>query len=207
MTKTLSAADNEYSVGQQTFTVDGTSATLSEAGTQTYINCIVSNTGTIASTAVFTDKDKTYTFSYPKTLPISANENPVSGPKMVKVTIAKDSQPKTNLGDSTFTVSSDTSKSGIDSCLTASGGELTQKSSATINGTKFTKLSGTEAATGNRYETTTYAIVKNNTCYHLETVIHWSVIENYAPNSGIKEFNKSAVQNILNGMVNSFKFL
>lgn len=207
MTKTDAVTGNEYQYKQNILTIDGTSATITDAGSLLYSNCIVTNSGTNESLAVFTDKAKTFTFSYPKTLSISAEETPVSGPVTIKVTITKDSQPKTNLGDSTFIVTADSSKKAVDSCLVDPIGNLIQKSSVTINGTKFTKLTSTDAAAGNRYEVATYVTVKNNVCYNIKSTIHWSVIENYAPSMGIKNFDKTKVQNTLNSILNSFKFL
>jgi membrane-bound inhibitor of C-type lysozyme len=209
MKKSLSSVGNEYTYKQMILTVDGTSATMTDAGSLTYSNCTVINSGTNQDKAVFTNKAKTFSFNYPKTLTISGDQTDPNGtgPIVTKVTITKDSQPKTNLGDSTFIVTSDSSKSSADSCIADPSGNLSQKSSVTINGTKFTKLTSTEAAAGNRYETATYIASKDNICYTIESTVHWSVIENYAPNTGIVNFNKSKVQSVLDGMINSFKFL
>jgi hypothetical protein len=95
----------------------------------------------------------------------------------------------------------------VRSCLTGPDGLLAQKSQATINGEKFTKLTFTEAAAGNRYETTQYAAVRDNTCYIVGYTIHSTVFENYAPTSGIQQFNKTKVQTALESIASTFKFL
>lgn len=82
----------------------------------------------------------------------------------------------------------------------------TSSGAANINGVTFTKFTAQGAAAGNRYDTTSYRTVRSNRCYAVEYTIHYGNIQNYDQNSGIKEFDESAVTSTFEAIAKSFKF-
>ncbi|MCA9730335.1 MAG: hypothetical protein KC729_21825, partial [Candidatus Eisenbacteria bacterium] len=51
----------------------------------------------------------------------------------------------------------------------------------TLDGVSYSVASRREAAAGNRYEETVYAIRGTRPCVAVRTLIHYGVIENYPP--------------------------
>jgi plastocyanin len=172
------------------------------------------NPPAVSGTKTFTDPAGTFTFDYPSQFTVaSSGDNSFwmsnstrPGTVLAIMTIPKSFEPNTNFGDARFTVGKSTDSSAVSSCLTATNG-ATKVGTVTINGTTFTKIAAKDAAAGNIYETTSYRTVKNNQCYAVEYTIHSGNIQNYDPSLGITAFDKAKVQNILENIVQSFKFL
>ena len=57
----------------------------------------------------------------------------------------------------------------------------TAASEETLDGTPYSVGRMTEAAVGNRYDETVYAIPGTNPCLAVRYFIHWTVMENYPP--------------------------
>jgi len=68
-------------------------------------------------------------------------------------------------------------------------------------------MKSSDPGAGNIYDTTSYKTIKNNMCYAVEYTVHSTNINNYSPDQNIKEFDKVKIENILNEMVKSFRFL
>jgi hypothetical protein len=75
-----------------------------------------------------------------------------------------------------------------------------------IGGLPFTKVSFQGAGAGNRYDTTSYRVVRDNQCYAVEYTIHYGVLENY-PKGSVKAFDEAKVQSALDEVAQSFQFL
>lgn len=207
------------------FLSKGDNAFLLENDTQTFADCVANaatgaaSTTTSGSTKTFTDTGKTFSFSYPNNFTVSGGgvgysqswmvNATTSGLTLAKATLPRAFQPNTNFSEATLTVGTSADPSAIATCLTynPSGGPVRAAQKVSINGTAFTKFSSSDAGAGNRYETTSYRTLRNNQCYALEYTIHSTNIGNYDPSQGVKEFDQTSVQNALDGVVNSFKFL
>ncbi len=195
----------------------GTTATSTVTTTNTTPTNDVGTTSSDVSSYI--DQGKIFTFMYPPAISISGGgvkhtrewmqNASADGLLLVRASLASAFEPKTNFGDAVMTVGSSADAGAVSTCSSTpvSGGGPAQKSVVTINGTTFTKFVTTDAAAGNRYETTSYRTVRNNQCYAIEYTIHYSNIDNYSHDQGITAFDKAKVQNILESMVRSFKFL
>jgi len=218
----VSGSGVRYEKDGVVFAGKGDNAFLEENGTQTYIDCVA--TGSPAGSATttgakeFTDSAGTFSFMYPDTVTVSGggvgytqswmNNATTSGLILAKGTLSKAFQPKTNFSEATFTVGTSPDPSAVAECLTynPSGGPATAPTKETINGTTYTVFHSSDAGAGNFYETTSYRTVRNNQCYAVEYTIHSTNIHNYSPDQGITEFDKTAVTNVLDGIVHSFRF-
>jgi hypothetical protein len=166
----------------------------------------------VAKDRSFVDGDKTVTFNYPQDFIAIASRigdwrtnTTIPGKRIASLTIPKSYQASTNFSEATFTIGSSNATQGLTSCLTPMNGERA-KGTAVIGGETFTKITLSEGAAGNYYDTTSYRIVKNGQCYAVEYTIHSTNFANYPADSGIKEFDTQKIVGVLEGMVQSFAF-
>ncbi len=217
-----SASGIRYENGTQVFVGKGSNAFLEEDGIQTYVDCVAAGAQSSGSSAggekQFADSAGVFTFTYPSMVTVSGSSAGYtqswmvnassSGLILAKATLGKSFQPDTNFSEGTFTVGTSADPSAVATCLTynPTGGPVTPSTVQTNNGTKFSVLHSNDAAAGNRYDTTSYRTVRNNQCYAIEYTIHSTAIGNYDPKQGITEFDQTAVMDVLNGIVESFRF-
>jgi len=124
------------------------------------------------------------------------------GTRIFTLTLPKSFQPNTNFSEAMVTVGVSMDPTGVNGCMQAENGEIARSS-----GTAFSRFTLSDAGAGNYYETTSYRTLKNGACLSIETVIHSTSIDAYPTSSGIKAFNKSAVQQKLNQIINSVELL
>lgn len=126
---------------------------------------------------------------------------------LARITIPRTYMPNTNFSDANLTIGVSTNPQAIKSCASdMSNGEI-NGGVKTISGYPFSKLLLSGAGAGNLYETTSYRGLLDGDCYVLEYTIHSTNIGNYPPEQGVKEFDKNKIQNELETIINSFKFL
>lgn len=214
----ISGSGTRYEANGTVLVTKGDNAFLQENGVTTYSNCLANGTVPTnnGTTQTFIDSGKTFSFIYPKNLSVTGGElgyptnwrNNVSTLGLILATVAipRDTQPKTNFSQATFTVGTSGDPQAVKDCLIATNGEIA-KESISINGVVYKKFILSDAAVGNRYDTTSYRTMKNDQCYVIEYVIHSTAIGNYDPNQGITQFDITSVTAILESMVQSFKFL
>lgn len=215
-----SASGTRYESGTSVFVTKGDNAFLEENGTQTFADCVANSSPQATTNGLkqFTDSAGTFAFMYPNTVSVTGGgigytqdwmvNATTSGLLLAKATLDQSFQPKTNFSDAKLTVGTSPDPSAVSTCLTynPSGGPATTPTNVTINGTTYTVMHSNDAAAGNRYDTTSYRVVRNNQCYVIEYTIHYGNIQNYDANSGVKEFNESAVAKVMDGIVQSFRF-
>jgi len=167
----------------------------------------------------FTDQSKTFSFAYPALPSLSVSsgaapsaslwsrESTAPGKVLANATLSGSFESKTNFADAVFTVGMSADPQAVASCLAISNGDSVVKGAATINGVAFTKFVFNDAGAGNFYELHSYRTVQNKRCYAVEYYIHSLHIGNFGPGSRIVAFDKAKIQNVLTGMVLSFKFL
>lgn len=122
---------------------------------------------------------------------------------LAKLVIPKEFQPNTNFSEATFSVGTSSDPEEVKNCLVPRNGER-EKGTLDINGLIYTKVTLSEGAAGNYYNTTSYRIVRNSQCYAVEHTIHSTNFASYPKDSGIKEFDTQAVVSVLDSMVKSF---
>lgn len=217
LTQGVSGSGVRYASADGTIVWDteGNNGFLQENGTNTYNNCIAGTETASGNSFTYTDPSNLFSFTYPNTGSLSAEMGysqdwkygaSTSGIQLAEVTIPGSVQPKTNLGDSRFTVGTSSDPAAIKSCLTENPGGSSKGTLVTINGVQFTKFTASDAGAGNLYNTTSYRTMKNGQCYAVEYTIHSSQIGNYPPSAGISAYDKTAITNLFEGMVQSFKF-
>lgn len=164
----------------------------------------------------FTDSNKTISFDYNSFFAASEGDkapttdwrvNSISkGTLLANVYVQRTFLPGTNFGDARLTVGRSNDPTQIKSCTVATSNDAS-KGSVTISGYPFSKFHSSDAGAGNLYETTSYRGIVDGDCYVIEYTIHSSNIGNYSPDQGIKAFNKSEIENELQKIITSFKFL
>lgn len=75
-----------------------------------------------------------------------------------------------------------------------------------IGGVEFQMFTGADAGAGNFYEFTSYRAVQDGVCKVFEYTIQRSSVENYPEERGIKEFDRSAIVNVLEGILDTVQF-
>lgn len=203
-------------VGIIAYVVAAPHAHAPTTATSTVSSTTQTATTSSSTTTTYTDPGKTFSFTYPTQFNLSGGggvysqdwmvNSSANGMLLVKVTIPQSFEPKTNFVDANFTVGVSAHPDAVASCLTApkSGGQV-QKSLVTINGVAYTKYVSTGAAAGNLYETTSYRTLHGGQCYALEYTIHSGNIQNY-PAGAVAAFDHAKIQNVLEGIVQSFTF-
>lgn len=216
----VSASGTQYQQDNVLFVSKGDQAFLQEDGKTTYDNCIADSTAgsVVNGMKTFTDQGKTFTFTYPQDFNLSGggigytenwkvDTDNTLGMILATLQSPANFQPNTNFGDAKFTVGTSSDPKAVKGCLLDNSGQGVKKSAVTIDGLKYTKYVSVDAGAGNRYETDSYRTVYNGQCYTIEYTIHYAVLENFDPSSGIKAFDQVKVHSVLDGIVNSFKFL
>ena len=113
----------------------------------------------------------------------------------------------TNLIEAYLLFGSTNESNTLASCTepTAFGGQENVTSEVNINGNKFVRSEGAGAGAGNIYEQIYHRAVVNGYCYEVTFFFHYGNIGNYAPDAGIKEFDRAALlqrfENILATLV------
>lgn len=217
LTQSQSASGVIYKNDTMRFVTKGDNAFLTEGDKDIYTNCVLgSDQINDSGSKTFTDNSKTFSFDYPPNWKISGGGIGFSqdwrtntqswGLLLVTVSAPDNLEPNTNLRDVTMKVGTSSDPKAIKECLTAQNGEM-NKGQKTINGIAYQVLTLSDAGAGNFYDTTSYRTIKNDQCHALEYTIHSLNIGNFPPEQNIKEFNSSALNQQLQSIIESFKFL
>lgn len=218
LAQTVSASGVRYQSSDESivFVTKGNNGFLQENGNITFNDCVAGSQTSTGNSFTFTDATKLFSFTYPNSGTLSGelgyamdwrNNTETSGMLLAKVSIPGLIQPKTNFSEARFTVGTSSDATAVKNCLTDNMGGSSKSTLVTINGVQYTKLTAGDAGAGNLYETTSYRTVKNGQCYAVEYTIHSTQLGNYDPSQGIHAYDKTAVTNMLESIVQSFKFL
>ena len=131
-----------------------------------------------------------------------------SGNEIASIEIPRSVQPRTNFGGASLRMGLSTEASAVKECLSppSSFGYKDAFARRAIGGVTFQEFSRSDAGAGNYYEFMSYRAVRNGGCEVFEYVIHYSNIQNYPPESGIKEYNKQIVVDSLESILDTVKF-
>lgn len=127
------------------------------------------------------------------------------GTNIVEVTIDEDFQPGTNFREAKFHVGKSDDQIVVANCLKREY-EDQQLRTETINGIAFTVLFEGGAGAGNFYETESYRVVRGNSCFAVELLVHSTNVGNYPEEMNIKEFDSKKVNALLRQIIDSFTF-
>lgn len=198
------------------FVGKGDNAYLTENGKTTYEDCIAARVvdSDAPGYATYTDASLTFTFAFPTNFRVAgsaiglsqdwAAEASVMGTRLARLVVPASNQPGTNFSDASFTVGASADPAAIANCL---GGPSDATAAPTkLGNVSVTKLTFSDAAAGNRYDTTSYRALHNSQCYAIEYTINYGNIENY-PKGSVTEFDEAALTSSLDEVARSFQFL
>jgi hypothetical protein len=160
--------------------------------------------------------DETYGFSlrYDKRLTLSSSEEnadtswsintAVPGKRILTLTLPRDFLPNTNFSEGTVSVGASNADAALQNCLTAENGEA--EVTLPLPDPTFKVFDQTGAGAGNFYEVRSYRTLRNGYCIALERMIHSTNIFNYDPSQNVTEFDRAAVEDILDRVIYSFHF-
>ncbi len=198
------------------FIAKGANAFLTENGQETYAQCTAARIAPKAQgEESYTDLGNTFSFAFPSSFMPEGSDPGLSyswtapatttGEVLAKIYVPQSFMPGTNFGDAWFTVGDSSDPSAVATCLSNLSGSAAT-TTVSINGTSFTKLEFQGAAAGNRYDTTSYRMVKDGMCYAVEYTIHYGVLENY-PKGAVQAFDEQKIADALDQVAQSFRFL
>jgi membrane-bound inhibitor of C-type lysozyme len=199
------------------FTGKGDYGGLAEGSSTAYASCIAAHVAPSDAPGydTYADQSGTFTFSFPTNFAVAAGDMgytqgwaafaTTSGMTLAKITVPGSVQPGTNFGDATFSVGTSADPSAVALCGSNPSGSRGTATTTSLGGTPFTKLTFSDAAAGNRYDTTSYRVVRDGQCYAVEYTIHYGVLENY-PKGSVKAFDEQGLAASLDEMAQSFAF-
>lgn len=118
-------------------------------------------------------------------------------------------EPQTNFQGATLTVGFSSKPKAVSQCLVYENNNSEPQnvtSTKTINGIDFTVFPLTDVGTGNIYQTTSYRTIHNGECFAIEYTIHSTELGNYPAEYKLQQFDKNKLDDVLNLIVNTFKF-
>lgn len=176
----------------------GNGITYTENGAQPYMGCMQVASGTAALSQSYGNGSKGFTLRYAPGYIIDEKYTyqgfgPTKSIYGTKFTIPATTATGTNLSsDSYLSVEQIQNATSCDATLfldKALGGKVATTSD---NGMTYSVSSSTDAAAGNRYEETVYAIPGSSPCTAVRYLVHYGVFENY-PKGTIQQFDRMAI--------------
>ena len=130
------------------------------------------------------------------------------GTKIFTLTIPKVFQPQSNFNEAVLTIGKSGKSQAVADCLKAdeSTGEIAASAMKSINGVDYFVTHATDAGAGNLYDSASYRAVQNGACYVIKYVIHSSQLGNYPAEYKLHEFDKAAVESVLERIVGTVVF-
>jgi len=112
---------------------------------------------------------------------------------------------KTNLLEAYLLFGSTNDSNTVASCTQPAslGGPENIVGDVNINGNKFVRSEGSGVGAGNIYEQIYHRAVINGYCYEVTFFFHYTNIGNYAPDAGIKEFDRTALLQRFEGILST----
>lgn len=111
----------------------------------------------------------------------------------------------TNLSEAYLLFGSTNESDTVQNCTQPAsfGGEERIVGQVNINGVPFVRSEGAGVGAGNIYEQIYHRTVLNGYCYEVTFFFHYTNIGNYSPDSGVKEFDRSALMQKFEGILST----
>lgn len=176
-----------------------------QATNQNSNNTNTANTNTAEQMQTYHNSSYGIEFQYPETMQFVTSTYAMLDNKVAELQIPQTDYPNTNFGDAAFSVST-VSATSLDQCLKMNAPENGDgfKTQTNVNGRTFYMTKSSGAAAGNRYDSTVYRTLVNQTCYELLETIHTSAIENY-PAGTVSSVDPTPIQAKLDSVLNTFQ--
>ena len=131
-----------------------------------------------------------------------------NGIEIVSIQIPRSTQILTNFLGASLRIGLSTDVIAVKECLNppASFGYSDTYTQRLIGGVVFRKFTRSDTGAGNFYEYTSYRAVRNGGCEVFEYSLHKTNIQNYPVEAGRKEFDKTAIINSLESMLDTVQF-
>ncbi len=164
--------------------------------------------GTTSQSFPYLSSDQALSFSYTDEFaPVLFPELYISKftPELALQFIDSKSLDDTNLIEAYFLFGSSNDPGLVKSCTqpVSLGGEETVTGEVNVNGVSFTRSESAGLGAGNIYEETYYRTVKDGYCYEVTFLMHSANIGNYAPDSGIREFDRDLLTRKMEGILST----
>lgn len=199
LAQTISADGTRYANKDESFVFwsKGNGALVLENNQEkSFIGCIkVSDNVGGNLPQVYQNSGRGFSLRYPVGYTVNENytyqgASPIQGLGGVKFTIPASMATGTNLSSDTY-ISVET----VPKAQACGAGLFLDTGPVRImtdQGTTYSVASSTDAAAGNRYEESVYALPGTNPCIAVRYLIHYGVIQNY-PVGAVKEFDRQAL--------------
>lgn len=199
--KTISADGMRYANSDESFIFWGKgngALVLEHNQEKSYIGCILvapAPTGQALPT-VYSNGNEGFSLRLPEGYTVNEKYTyQALGPKKsiagIQFTIPTSLTKGTNLSTDSYISVEQIPKSQTCTASSFLAGQPAAKNT-TEHGTEYSMATATDAAAGNRYEETVYALVGTNPCIAVRYFIHYGVFENY-PAGSVKQFDKDAL--------------
>ncbi|MDD5739112.1 MAG: hypothetical protein PHY72_04320 [Candidatus Pacebacteria bacterium] len=133
------------------------------------------------------------------------------GVKIAQVFIPQSFEPNTNFSGAWVNIGQSSNPQAVANCLNpypnpSAFSEQAATTSQTINNIVFSVSLGVDAGNNNTYKFTGYRTIRNNQCFAVNLVVHYSNFQNY-PQGVIQEFNYNKAYSLLNEILQTFTFI
>jgi len=207
--QTISASGIRYANADESvlFWSKGNTAFITEGATQqqTFANCIkVSNISGQETWHTYASNQQGYSVRYPDGFMLNTDYSyqalgPGKSISGIKITIPDTMATGTNLSTDSYV--SVEELPNVDTCTATLflGDQVGTTSQITDNGVTYSFASGADAAAGNRYNESVYAIPGTNPCIGIRYFIHSTELANY-PAGTRKAFDQDALTKAFDGI-------
>ncbi len=201
LAQTISADGTRYANSDESFVFwsKGNGAIVMENNVEkNYTGCVVEANDLGGLPNIYHSDKFGFSIRYPNDYSINPDYQyqalgPNKGIDGVKFTISPSIKNGTNLSsDSGISVEFIPSVQSCNASLFLSNSSNVK--TVTDNNTDYSFASSTDAAAGNRYEESVWALPNTNQCIAVRYFIHYGAIENY-PQGAVQEFNKASLIN------------
>jgi membrane-bound inhibitor of C-type lysozyme len=204
LVQTISADGGRYANADETFVFwsKGNGATVTESSKDTYVGCITVAGEKATLPQVYSSSIKGFSLRYPANYGVNEKYSyqalgpgkEISG---VKFTIDPAISKGTNLSPDSYISVEQIPMTAASTCSVArfidNGTKVGAIQTVTDGSTSYSVASTSDAAAGNRYEETVYAIPGTSPCIAIRYFIHYGVLENY-PKGTVTQFDAAALK-------------
>jgi hypothetical protein len=171
-------------------------------------NNLNTNQPTPSNLETYTDNSYNFSIQYPKDDVFSQGSQYAFAAQnsLISINLPESYYPGTNLGEASVIIGVTSTPALVNNCLQPQLENEKVQGVKNIDNKEFIRFIGEGVGAGNIYDTTSYRLVYNNSCYEIVLLMHSGNIGNY-PTGAVKEFDRLATLEKLNIIAETFKFL